>query len=996
MTDHRRPGKYVAEGFFLLRVPLLPTYIGVAASNGFTGQEELLADVVERTAVKNALAISAPNFAIRSALDLNRTKSAAAARYLKTLNRYITRMSTRPTPFGALASTSLHDFGDGDSLSATIADADNLLVHARPDSGLAYAVAEARSADASALFRWNVSAHEGGRKILLPDNSVFGSSTRQAIRVDATGPAGRARELARTEIRLRDLISALAAEYPQTSPDRIESFVKSLQDQGLLLPVDLPESLVNKPHFSGATGLPSAPTRLDQFDPGEARQSLSALAKDLDIETLDVRSTHAASTNVPASVGADLADAADFLLQICRGAGDALEEYDRYLDTYRNEFLERFGVDTAVPISKSVDPVLGIGLPGHFEVKQAPPHTRGPALSRYERLLLDLATEAWQTGSNHLIVTPDIEQRLRAAAPVSSGYRSTQPSLDVFAQVLATPNSDGGWQAVLNSVPVGLGGASFGRFMHDLDEAGRDKIAALIRRRVPNPETILGADLAFVPAQARVANVTVRPLVHDHHVGINVPSVSGSEEIALPDVHLVATYERLYLWSARHKRELHISAHHLLSLEAAPPVARLMVEVSERRYAAPGGFSWGPLEGSLRLPRVVRKNVVLRVAEWTVPRSMIDVEEENVVDWLPRHRERWDIPSQVYLTSQDQRLLIDCESDRGMQEIEDALAQSGQVRLQEVYPPLEPAWVRDVQGHGYVGEIVVPVVARDVSYPATPDPQPLICDPPVVEHRSELWTYCKLYTEPTLQDEILHRDLPRLLQSREPAAFEKWFFIRYSDPAHHLRLRFRSSSEDDRWAMQRRLDGWASELKRAGMIKDFVFAQYSPELARYGGADSMALVERVFELSSQQAAAMARASPDSRLLQAVATADKLAAAWGYSAADRRGLASDYPAEAHTTDAARVFVRLHQSELLDSLDTADAEPDELRDLLRQLRSKVDLSRDNGEFAPNNDSVIRSIIHMNFNRMLSTEHTEALAHKVWQDGWRALSSRRAARR
>jgi thiopeptide-type bacteriocin biosynthesis protein len=71
-----------------------------------------------------------------------------------------------------------------------------------------------------------------------------------------------------------------------------------------------------------------------------------------------------------------------------------------------------------------------------------------------------------------------------------------------------------------------------------------------------------------------------------------------------------------------------------------------------------------------------------------------------------------------------------------------------------------------------------------------------------------------------------------------------WFFVRYSDPFGHLRLRIRDRSESR--DMLRTIIEFCDGLRKQGLIERFALDTYSREIERYGGPQSIEATERAF------------------------------------------------------------------------------------------------------------------------------------------------------
>lgn len=76
-----------------------------------------------------------------------------------------------------------------------------------------------------------------------------------------------------------------------------------------------------------------------------------------------------------------------------------------------------------------------------------------------------------------------------------------------------------------------------------------------------------------------------------------------------------------------------------------------------------------------------------------------------------------------------------------------------------------------------------------------------------------------------------------------------WFFIRYVDPAHHLRVRFHLADTAGWATLLARVKDALDEKVRDGLVWKSQFETYQRELERYG-PDTMELSERLFHRES--------------------------------------------------------------------------------------------------------------------------------------------------
>jgi thiopeptide-type bacteriocin biosynthesis protein len=126
--------------------------------------------------------------------------------------------------------------------------------------------------------------------------------------------------------------------------------------------------------------------------------------------------------------------------------------------------------------------------------------------------------------------------------------------------------------------------------------------------------------------------------------------------------------------------------------------------------------------------------------------------------------------------------------------------------------------------------------------------------PPVQKtfYLGEEWLYYKIYCGvKTADDLLLHVVKPICTQLLEEQCIDKWFFIRYSDPDPHLRLRFHVTSEEHISKIILLMRDHIQTYMEHHQVWDLQLATYQRELERYG-ANTITHAESLFFYDSEQ------------------------------------------------------------------------------------------------------------------------------------------------
>lgn len=110
----------------------------------------------------------------------------------------------------------------------------------------------------------------------------------------------------------------------------------------------------------------------------------------------------------------------------------------------------------------------------------------------------------------------------------------------------------------------------------------------------------------------------------------------------------------------------------------------------------------------------------------------------------------------------------------------------------------------------------------------------------------EKWLYYKIYTGIKISDNILidifNTEIETMVQQN---LIDKWFFVRYADPHHHLRLRFHVVDTCNLLKVIGRLTSYFSQCIDDDLVWKLQLDTYERELERYG-QNSIEIFEELF------------------------------------------------------------------------------------------------------------------------------------------------------
>jgi thiopeptide-type bacteriocin biosynthesis protein len=919
----------------LVRVPLLPVDVGRQLVRDLRGTSgDALADAVDAWAggrVRAALGVASPDFV--RALRRPNPSERERAKLRSKLVRYVVRMSTRPTPFGLFAGVATADW----ATTTTIALApDPPRARTRPDAGWLLeftAELEARP-EIRRDLKWyaNPCAFVRSDRVFLPERASpapAADSAATSVSVRATGVVRRVLSLARQPTPYAELVDEILRQ-PGADMEKAHTLLDQLWIQTLLLTDLRPSLLSSDPARSVLERLATVPAA------GEARRRLQAV---LDHHAAQDRRTWSASPDthddesapptqvdmawplhargITRAIADDTTRAAELLLRLTPSPRGPAQ-----LAAFRSAFEARYGPDREVSVLEALDPNFGIGPPS----RHAAASTVDPArLAVRNKTLRTLAADAWR--DRRLVVELDeaTMQRLETW-PLDPATAPTSLDLSVLVAAGSAVDIDAGrYQLVIGpNLGAAAAGRNLGRFADLLACApALESVGRFEQEHAPDR---LWAEVTYVPQRLRSANVTIRPLVRDYEIPVGtVPSVDGDHAIPVDELVVGVSERDLYLRWPRAGADVVPCAGHMLNSVQAPDVCRFLDELSRGGTAQISSFDWGPAWGLPFLPRVQAGRIVLCLAQWIIDadtvRSSLGLDHaERFLTDLAAWRERFQVPQHVYLAVGDNRLLLDLDDAEHASELRHelrGLRDGGQLLLQEALPGPEHAWLPG-PGGGFASEFVVPLVLRQPATRSRSAPRrPAETSINRVRAPGSDWLFAKLYVPTCFEEDVIVGPLRDFAEATRLSGLSSgWFFLRYTDPEPHLRVRFAGPPDGLLSDLLPQLSAWANELMEDGRCTRFVLDTYERELERYGGPAGMALAEALFCADSRAVVELLAARADGTLpldpiTLAVLTIDDLLAGLGLDTAERLAWYED---NATTTPEVGAQYRQRQREL----------------------------------------------------------------------------------
>lgn len=896
----------VAAGFFVLRTPLLP-FEELAAwgedlaapsaldpARAVDGLEEALARDRERLRdrlqaaatrpdVREALLVASPSLDESIPVWLASPDSDRGRKVERTVARYFARMAGRSTPFGLFAGCSFGLLGAGTRLE--VAGRPSYRRHTRLDMDYLCALGEALRAredvQKALTVRPSSSLYHAGGRLHYAEARLDGRArTYHLVALESTPYLERTLARAERGSTASDLARALVDDDPDVGLAEAEAFVGELID-GQVLVADLEPAVTGpEPVHGMIAALRAAPgstdaalaaerldrtcavlAELDAAPPGAVEAPYRAIARQLGDLPAPVELSRLFQVDMvkPAPemalgpVVIDEVSRAVELLHRLSGSGDP-----DALRRFRDDFGARWEAQE-IPLVEALDEECGIGFASVDGVQAEPASlldglafpaapggqaTTGPGFAHLLRRLerdrgaLELRLE---------------ESDLRALAP-----KEPPPLPDALAVMVSLAASShaaidrGDFRLHFRGATGASGAALLGRFCHalpELEEAVRRYLDAEAALR---PDAI-HAEIVHLP-QGRIGNVLLRPVLRSHEIPfLGRSGAPADRRIAVTDLLVSVAGDRVRLRSRRLGREVipRLTSAHNFN-QPGLGVYRFLCAL-QSQGTAHLGWRWGALDAARFLPRVVVGKVVLASARWRLDQAELHplralhgaalyraVQELRAALRLPRH---------LALADGDNLLPVDLDNVLSVETFAHlARGRTGAV-LSEMAPGPDELCARGPEGR-FVHELVIPFLRRSPARAAEPAPPRTTR----IERRfapGSEWLYAKIYAGAATVDGVLSAAAPAIRGALGSGAADGWFFVRYGDPAWHLRVRLHGRPERLAAEVLPALRAVLDPLLADGRIWKLQLDTYVREVERYGGDEAMPVCERLFQADSE-------------------------------------------------------------------------------------------------------------------------------------------------
>ena len=692
---------YEAEGSVVLRLPSLPLHVLREWLDGRMAVEELL----QRDEIHESLYYASPLMIDeleknikRAHIDPDVWNKKDGKKLINSVTKYLSRMATRCTPFGAFASCGVGTLVVQTSLPIEI----RRQLHFNYDMGALERIVSSiatkmdRNYPQMSLIA-NSTIYKAGKNLrYLRWDEVKNVDTAE---VKSTPLLKNVLKLCKGPKEFGEVVDSLLSTYENISKDEAAGYISDLLKSQVLVS-DLTPSIIGDGYLQSLQALASANTDestvIERLIANESQlNNEAAPAERLRIvgeiesltapygvkrqEVVQVDSYFVGSNmGVSEAVVAELRRGLDFL---CR----AVPRYGNgNLTDFSRQFQDKYEGAT-VPLMEALDPDYGVGYAGNRMVYPLPlvgglkvgnQSKRGNesyVMTPLQRLLYDKVL----TGSGDTIELTD-EDVARLGSPV---YDDLPDTLAAMMNIVAT---DDGRELLVNLHFNGVSSANLlGRFMNGSEEIGQlcRKIAQ--REQARKSDTTL-AEISHI-SSPRIGNILRRERIRDVEIEVLTPSRSGARRIPVSQLWVRVNSGKIELLTGKGEKIIpRLTTAHNYHLRTHV-VYQFLCDLQSQGLRPGLSFSWGSVASLLpHLPRVKYGAIIVSPERWKL--NVTDFRDEKKLD-VSKFKDvchRAGVKRYVWYPQGDNTLYVDIDNERSVSGLFSAIKGAESIMIEEV------------------------------------------------------------------------------------------------------------------------------------------------------------------------------------------------------------------------------------------------------------------------------------------------------------------------
>ncbi len=785
------------------------------------------------------------------------------------LSKYYLRMCSRSTPFGLFAGCAVAEWCTETTLKISSEKRRSTRLDMHFAGALAQRISELTSVKNELLYFPNSSIYQIGNEIrYIEYKYIDGVRSHQISAFEWSEYIALVLDSCKKGTKINEIIPLLIDE--EITEEEASAFVEQLVDAQLLVselePAITGEGLtqqitkvlqkINNEEIYHST-LRSIEQKLKEIDQQQINkistyQEIIALIEQLEIPFEEGKLFQTDLGNlfeenkVSYAIQEQLGELTEWLVQLSEK-----HENSTQLD-FIKKFHERYE-NQEIPLQIALDTETGIGY-GQSGKSNFTPIANGLGLNSMENQEVSLKQnlfqqhlfkkfiEASRAASYEIELSEDdfkpyLKKNEKVSSSISMIFRLTgNENLPIYLEKL-------GGNSAVNLL---------GRFAHTDEEILKIIHEITEKEQALNPNVIF-AEIVHLP-ENRIGNILQHPAFLQYEIPyLAKSSLEEKNQISLEDllVSVDIMQQKIILKSKRLNKEIipRLSNAHNYSVNALP-IYHFLCDLQSADLTSAFGLGWKKsIPNSTFLPRLTFKKIILEPATWRFEKK--DFEEllfhslDNVLTTFKTFCQRWKLPKRFVLVDFDNELLVNTDNLLSIRTWLDTIKNREKIEIKEFLFEPNPHLTVNKSGEVFTNQFIASLINRKTVFNGNTATK----SAPSIQRSFALgseWLFLKIYTGIKATDDILSQVLKPLVSDFIANKWiDKWFFIRFTDPNHHLRLRLHLIDLNRLGTVIVALNEALADLESQGIIWKVQYDTYQRELERYG-TEEIVLTENIF------------------------------------------------------------------------------------------------------------------------------------------------------
>jgi len=513
------------------------------------------------------------------------------------------------------------------------------------------------------------------------------------------------------------------------------------------------------------------------------------------------------------------------------------------LENFKQQFQRKFEY-REVPLLMALDPELGVGYDG---LEMAPIVNPIISFLKERAQLEDSHSEISYTPLHQFVLTKIAQNKEIKLEEFEGGGTAKSRNIKIpntFSAIIKFH----GRQIILEQAGGCTANALLGRFTLANDEIKEHCENIVKMEQEANPDIIF-VDVSY-QAEKNIDNVNRRKSIYDHKLAIL--SYVDAKYMSFDDLLVSIKKNEVFLRSKKYNKRIIprlASAYNYTRSDLS--LYRFLSDLQNQDLQTNLTVQVRDLFPNLNYyPQLSYKNIILSSRMWKVPSQFckfpVSQEEQKVSlkVWLKDQK----VSRYFKCGDADQHLYINSNNEEDLNHFLQYCKTKEHLYITEVFTQ-EERIVKNNEQQPYLPEFILNITHSESNYSPLPtDRTELSFHPKSIQLPGEEWLYFEIYMHHLRANSFLTDKLPEFLK-KCGSQITTWFFIRYSIPSYHIRLRLQTKDRVDQSKLINVLYDDLKEDIKTGVISDLQIRPYIREIERYG-VEHIEQVERYFGFDS--------------------------------------------------------------------------------------------------------------------------------------------------